>query len=157
MPGVETGRDDDQLRLEMVHGRRQQILKGEHEFLSAGAAGHRAVEVRAQTLAAARFLLAAGPGIPGELVRAEVEHRAVFIEDVLRAVAVVHVPVDNQHLAQMVLALCIAGGDGGVVEHAEAHAAMAVAWCPGGRVRQKAFLASPSSTASTATHPAPLA
>ena len=58
-----------------------------------------------------------------EMVRAEVEHRAVFIEDVLRAVAVMHVPIDDQHLAQMVLVLCIAGGDGGVVEHAEAHAA----------------------------------
>ena len=40
----------------------------------------------------------------------------------LRAVAVVDVPVDDQDLADLVLCLGIAGGDGGIVEDAEAHA-----------------------------------
>jgi hypothetical protein len=46
---------------------------------------------------------------------------SVRVEDVLRAVAVVHVPVDDEHALDAVLRLRGACGDGDVVEQAEAH------------------------------------
>src|SRR5881296_2914530 len=53
---------------------------------------------------------------------AEVEHRAISVEDILRPVAVVDVPVGNQDAADAVFSLRVAGADGDVVEDAEAHA-----------------------------------
>ena len=57
------------------------------------------------------------------LVRAEEEHGAVGVENVLRAVAVVDVPIGDQHAANAVLALRIARRDGDAVEEAKSHAA----------------------------------
>src|SRR6185436_19750409 len=59
------------------------------------------------------------------MVRAEVEDRIVVVEDVLRAVTVVVVEVDDEHAADAVDLLQIARGDRDVVEDAEAHAAVA--------------------------------
>ena len=53
---------------------------------------------------------------------AEEEHTAVLIKDVLRAVAVMHVPIDDEHLVRAVFALGVAGADTDAVEQAEAHA-----------------------------------
>ncbi len=49
------------------------------------------------------------------------EHRRVVEEDLLRPVAVVHVPVDDRHALDPALALRPAGGDRDVVDEAEAH------------------------------------
>ena len=55
----------------------------------------------------------------------KVEDGVVLVEDVLRAVAVVIIEVDDEHAADAVDLLEIARGDGDVVEDAEAHAAVA--------------------------------
>lgn len=55
------------------------------------------------------------------LVDAEIEDRRVLEEDVLRAVAVVDVPVDDEDLPHTVPRLEVPGRDGRVVEEAEPH------------------------------------
>ncbi len=119
---VEAGRDHHQLRLVTVHGIRQGMERGQ-EFPPAGAGRHRPIHRGSEPRAAAGFLPASRPRIPRPLVRAEIEDGTVLVEDLLGAVAVVHVPVDDQHLADAVLPLRISGGDAGVVENAKAHAA----------------------------------
>src|ERR1035438_5104610 len=56
-------------------------------------------------------------------MRTEEENRAVGIENILRAVAVMHVPIRDQHSLHAVLLLGIASRDGDAIEQAEAHAA----------------------------------
>ena len=57
-------------------------------------------------------------------MRAEEKHGRIGVEDVLRAVAVVDVPIGDGDALHSVFALRIAGRDRDVVEQAEAHAAM---------------------------------
>ena len=73
-------------------------------------------------LAFAGFLGGAGIGIPGRLVGAEEEDGTVGVERVLRAIAVVHVPIGDQHFGQAVAMLGVSRGNRHVVEDAEAHA-----------------------------------
>ena len=54
-------------------------------------------------------------------MRGRVEHRLVVPEDVLRAVAVVDVEIDDRDALCAVDGLRVAGGDGGIVEEAETH------------------------------------
>src|SRR5690606_19367160 len=56
------------------------------------------------------------------LVDAEVEDAAVLVENVLGAVAVVHVPVDDGDALQSVDGAGVTGRDGDIVEDAETHA-----------------------------------
>ena len=78
-------------------------------------------------------------------------------EDVLRAVAVMDVEVDDRDALGAMLRARIEGGDGGVVEQAEAHGAVRFRVMAGRAHWQKAFAASPAITASTALRPAPTA
>ena len=61
------------------------------------------------------------PGIERHLVGRAVEHARIVPEDVLGAVAVVDVPVDDRDALGAVRRLRVARRDGGVVEEAEAH------------------------------------
>ena len=61
------------------------------------------------------------PGIERVLVRRDVEHAAVVPERVLRAVAVVHVEVDDRDALEAVRRARVCRRDGDVVEQAEAH------------------------------------
>ena len=74
---------------------------------------------------------APGSGIERPLVGAEEEHRGVLVKDVLRAVAVVHVPIHDQHASHAVPLLRVARRDGDVVEQAETHPASGVRVMPG--------------------------
>ena len=78
-------------------------------------------------------------------------------EDVLRPVSVVDVEVDDRHARQAMRGEGVRGADGDVVEEAEAHGALALAWWPGGRTAQNAVAHSPRMTRSTAITTAPAA
>ncbi len=87
-------------------------------------------------------------------------HQDAFVagDDVLGAVAVVHVEVDHGHALQAALVQRMARRHRHVVEEAEAHCrGRASAWWPGGRTAQKALCAVPSITASVAATAAPAA
>jgi len=54
----------------------------------------------------------------------EEQDRRIVVEGMLGAVTVVEIPVHDQDLFQSVLFFRICGGDGDVIENAEAHAAI---------------------------------
>ena len=67
-----------------------------------------------------------------------IQHIRTIVEDVLRAVAAVDVPIGDQDAIQVVFRLGIARCDGDVVEQAEALPRSGMAWWPGGRTMQNA-------------------
>lgn len=105
---VEAGRDEHEVRRELAGDRhhdgpeRGQVLGVAERRRHA--ARPRDVHVEAQP--GARPALRGAAGAREEVavvvpVDREVEHAAVLVEHLLRAVAVVHVPVDDQHLADL--------------------------------------------------------
>src|ERR687889_2904141 len=85
-----------------------------------GSSGQRDVPREALSTALARLAGVAGSGVEGALVGGEVEYLLTAVEDILGAVPVVDVPVEDGHLIEPPRAgiLC---GHGGVVEEAEPH------------------------------------
>ena len=77
-------------------------------------------------VAVADLVERAGAGIERIAVRGDVQHAGIAREDVLRAVAVVDVPIDDQHPLEAVAGAQVGGTDGDVVEEAEAHGAIAL-------------------------------
>ncbi len=63
-------------------------------------------------------------------MRRAIKHRRVGLEDILRAVAVMHVPVDDRNALQPVLLLRMTRGNRGIVEEAEAHGAHSLGMMP---------------------------
>ena len=97
----------------------------------AGALGERDVDRRAVAVAGASLGPVAGARVVRELVRREVEHARVVVEDVLRAVAVMDVDVDDGDALDSRLFERARDGDGDVVEEAEAHRAVRRRVVPG--------------------------
>ena len=87
----------------------------------ARAAGHR--QVHGVALARARALVGhrARPGIQRPLVDRDEQHLRVGVEDVVGPVAVVDVPVEDQHALEPVAVDRVPRGDRHVVEQAEPH------------------------------------
>src|SRR5690606_13748439 len=56
-----------------------------------------------------------------EAMRGEESDRWILVENLLRAVTVMNVPVDNQYAGKPVRSLSVPGGNGHVGEQAEAH------------------------------------
>ena len=73
----------------------------------------------------------AGARVQRRLVDADVEHLVGVGEDLLRPVAVVHVPVEDQHPLRAALGDRVRGGHRDVVEQAEAHRPVALGVVPG--------------------------
>ena len=115
---VEAGGDDDQVRREIVDAPAGCATVKASRKMSLPVRGR---QRRVDDVADAGLVLGAGAGIERHLVGRAVEHARIVPEDVLRAVAVVHVPVDDGDALGAMRLLRMAGGDGGVVEQAEAH------------------------------------
>lgn len=62
-----------------------------------------------------------GAGIPGGLVCADEKHGRVVVKNVLCAISVMDVPVDDGDALDSVAALGMARGEGGIVEETETH------------------------------------
>ena len=76
---------------------------------------------QAQAAARARFVRVARAGIERPAMDRKKADLAVVPEHVLRAVAVMHVPIDDQHAVRARARRCGPRGDGHVVEQAKAH------------------------------------
>ena len=98
--------------------RQDQILERGAEFRPAVLGGERRVD---DGVVVAALALGAGARKQRHLVRRAVHHGRVRPEDVLGAVAVMHVEIDDGRARDAVFALGVARGDGDVVEEAEAH------------------------------------
>ena len=117
---VESGAHDDQVGLECGH-------LGDHDLVEelepSGAVGprrHRDVDRRSRRAGIAAVRRVSRARVPRVLVQRRVQHRRVGIEDVLAAVAVMHVDVDDRH-ARGTCLLSDANRDRRVVEEAESH------------------------------------
>lgn len=119
---VESGGDEDELGAEFFHGGDELFLEAGEDFCAPGEGGERAIEGGPLPRAGASLIGAASARVPRSLVGAEEEDGAVFVEDVLGAVAVVDVPIDDEDAIEAVTALGVAGGDGDVIKDAKAHA-----------------------------------
>ncbi len=77
-------------------------------------------------VADARLARVPGAGIERHLVRRGEQHAGVLVEDVLRAVAVVHVEVDDRHPVEPQRVQRVQRADGDVREQAEPHRPLAL-------------------------------
>ena len=116
---IEAGRDNDELGCECVYARENLLDEDLSILLVSGARRHRAVEGRAFTASDAGLRKCASARIERILMSAHVEHGRVFLERVLRAVAVVHVPIEDQNLVETMLLLQITRCNSDIVEQAE--------------------------------------
>ena len=96
------------------------------------------------------------PGIERPLVQRDVQDVGVGVEDVLGAVAVVRVPVDDQRPARP-RSRSAAAATATLLSRQKPIAWSGSAWWPGGRTAQNAASPSPRSSASTAASPEPAA
>src|SRR5579883_647928 len=91
---VKTGGDQDQLRLKASGGVHHHLPVYRLVGLEAARRRKRDVDCCAEALSLAAFIPLARAGIEGGLVRRKVEDARVFVEDFLRAIAVMHVVVN---------------------------------------------------------------
>ena len=97
---------------------RMPLFEGGAERLAAVAGPQRRVD---DGVVLAGLADRAGAGKERHLVGRAIHHRLVGPENLLRAVAVMHVEIDDRRAGDAVVILRIARGDGGVVEQTKAH------------------------------------
>ena len=114
---VKSGRNDDQVGAGFLQCRKDAGLERFAKMVAAVIGRQRGIE----DIALAGFAQCACARIKRHLVRRAVDHAVVIIEDVLRAIAVVHVPVNDRHPLGAIGLLRVPCRDGRLVEQAEAH------------------------------------
>ena len=119
---VEPCRDHDELGSERSGRGQQPVAERAQDLFAAGVRRERAIDGRVGPRARAGFVAHASAGIPRRLVRAKEQDGRVLVEDILRAVAVMHVPVHDQDALQAVALDRVARPDRDIVEDAESHA-----------------------------------
>ena len=115
MVGIGTGQIDDKIRLSKVESGGEAVVEMGQVGFVAAAVGQLDVEIAA-------FL---GEGKVARAVDGESENAVVVGQDAGRAVALMHVAIDDQDSPGAPLGLHGAGGHGGVVEDTESFAAVA--------------------------------
>ena len=116
--GVEAGRDYQDVRLELAQPRQDHGFERFAEGVAAVAGRERRVD---DGVVFAAFADRAGAGIKRHFVGRAIHHGFIGPENILRAVAVMHVEIDDGRALGMVAVLRIARRDRRVVEQAEAH------------------------------------
>ena len=100
--GVETGADQDQFRPAALDGGVQFRLEPFEIILPRSAECHGKIDRRPQSTGGSGFVVGPRSRIKRKPVSREEPHVIPVVEHVLRAVAVVHVPIDDQHPLQIV-------------------------------------------------------
>ena len=90
----------------------------------ARAGRHRHIQNLAGSRSPSGFRYRTGSGVSAIMMCAEIKDRSVIIKNVLGAVAVVIIPVHDQHAADAMLLLQIPGSNGDIIEDAESHTAI---------------------------------
>src|ERR1035437_1289203 len=119
--GIESRRDEHEIRLEGRGCWLQSFLKCLPVIGVATTGRERHIDLRSKALAHPLVLRAASSGIERRLMDREVKDRRVLVENRLRSVAMVHVPIHDQHPGQLVLLLDVLRGDGYVVKQTKPH------------------------------------
>src|SRR5687768_3432184 len=100
------------------------------------AEGDRQVSCCAHTVAGAGFIRRAGSWIKWPAVDRKESDAIVGIERVLRGVAVVDIPINNEHSFDLVFLSRDAGSHGNVVEQTEAHCSFGEGMMSGRRTKK---------------------
>jgi hypothetical protein len=116
---VEAGREEQPRRRECRRRRGDELVHRLQQHVARRTGGQGHVHGRAGTGTGAGLVEAARERIERELVERHVQDARVLVEGVLRAVAMVGVPVEDQHA--LASRRQPGGGDRHVVEEAEAH------------------------------------
>src|SRR6267142_404232 len=95
--GVESGGDQYQLRLQFFGNEQEFLLECPQNFRAARTCWKWTVDGHAFPRPFSGFIRRASAGIPRVLVRAEKQHSAIRVENILSAVAVMNVPIGDQH------------------------------------------------------------
>ena len=117
--GVEAGGDEQPVGAMRLDDRGDEFVERLAIHVAARAGREGQVAVRHRCVRSARLAGPPGSGVERRLVRRHVQHTLVVVEDVLGAVAVVHVPVDDGHPLATRGELGRRHGD--AVEEAESH------------------------------------
>src|SRR6185437_13291475 len=104
---IETGGYQQQRRTVIAHRPAEIHRKCAQDLIAPRTRGERAVQLCAFCISCSRLISVARSRIPGGLMRTEEEHTRISVKDILRAVAVVHVPIGNSNPINAVLLLRI--------------------------------------------------
>ncbi|QTK79417.1 hypothetical protein AT6N2_C1719 [Agrobacterium tumefaciens] len=115
---VETGRDENEIRRKIRNRRQHARFEGLAKMLATGIGRKRRVD---DVVLHAGFVLVTAPRVKRHLVGGAEQHGCVVPEDILRTVAVMHVPVDDGDTLRAVRLLRMAGGNRHIVEQTETH------------------------------------
>jgi hypothetical protein len=115
--GIETRRDEDEIGAEGIERRQDDGRHGVAEFRAAITLAQGSIE----DIAHSGFRRRPGAGIERHLMGRAIEQVAIGPEDVLRAIAVMDVEIDDRDALGIVALAGIESGNGGIVEEAKAH------------------------------------
>ncbi len=135
--GIETGGDQDQIRAKSGGCGEQNAAEGSRISAAPAPAGKGQLMVVPAPEPSPVSEASPVPGYQGD-GGAEEQHGTVGVEGVLSAVAVVHVPIDDEDAFGRMLTLRIPRRDRHIIENAKAHAARGCGGGPGaGRSRRR--------------------
>ena len=156
--GVVAGRDQDQVGPVLAPDGHHDVLDQRQERRLAGARRHRHVDRVALAVALAHVVERARAGPERPLVDAHEQHLARVVEERVRAVAVVHVPVHAPSRARRRARRARAGRRPPRSRTGRSPSRVArSAWWPGGRSDEKPVRSPPVSSASASAHAPPAA
>ena len=119
---VEARADEYEFWPERFHGGNELVFESADNLGATAPRGEGAVERGADAFTLTGLMGVSGSWIPRVLVGAKKENVWVFVEDVLSAVPVVDVPIDDEDTADAEVFTRMRCGDGNVVEYAKSHA-----------------------------------
>src|SRR5690606_19852116 len=114
---IEACRDKDQIWPEIVQGGQYTTIKCLAKFAASGIGR----KWRIDDIADAGFILRPRAGIQGKLMRRTEQDAWIVLENILRSVSVMHVPINDCDALGTVAALRMAGSNRYIVEKAKTH------------------------------------
>src|SRR5262245_49570032 len=121
---VEAGADKDEVGFEASDRWHELSFEGLKELRVACSWRHGHIQDLARSRSRPGFLHRAGSRVGAVIMRTEIKDGTIVVEDILRAIAVVIIPINNQNSTDSMLLLKIARSDGDIVEDAKPHAAI---------------------------------
>jgi hypothetical protein len=117
---IESRGNEQDVWLELSQDRQHDLFEHNPVVLVGRAHFERKVDRPACARAISNLIGRSGSRIVGKLMRGDVQHVRIVLEDVLRAVPMVHVVIDDRDVAGPER-FRVSGGDGDVVEETETH------------------------------------
>ncbi len=118
---IKTGRNQEQLRVKALSGRRHHLPEDRFIGLVAGGRRQWNIDRRPQSSSCPAFIRQARSRVERCLVYRKIEYARVLVKHLLRGVPMMYVVVDDHHALEPILIDCIACRHCHVIEQAKAH------------------------------------